>query len=139
MKEKIAVIASENGKAKILEEHEGNISEIVRHIARKALEIWDNEKSDFIIIRDRYPVEINLPITKDEYEVYSKYNLRRTSSKTALFELPVYIISYDNEWREENYKDYKVLIVVPNVGDNIIKEIINWAAEMTLENEEDNI
>ena len=71
MKEKIAVIASENGKAKILEEHEGNISEIVRHIARKALEIWDNEKSDFIIIRDRYPVEINLPITKDEYEVYS--------------------------------------------------------------------
>ncbi len=134
-KDKIAVISSEKGKASIIERYEGKLNEIVRNVAKKALEIWDLNRSDFIIIRDKYPVEVNLPITKEEYEIYSKYNLRRTSSKTASFELPVYIISYDNEWAEENYKDYKVLVVVPDVGENIMKEVVNWAAEMTLEKE----
>ncbi|RLE50926.1 MAG: DUF2286 domain-containing protein [Candidatus Methanomethylicota archaeon] len=133
---KVLVIISERGKASITEEVEGELHEVVKQAARKALELWDLTKSDFIIIRDKYPVELKLPITKEEYELYSKYNLRRSGPGVATFDLPLYIISYDNEWIENNYKDYKVIVVVPKVGDKIAEELVNWAAEITLEEAE---
>jgi len=134
--ESVLIITSEKGKASVEEEVKGKLHEVVRKAARKALELWDLTKSDFIIIRDKYPVELKLPITKEEYEIYSKYNLRRAGPRVATFDLPVYIISYDNEWIHENYKDYRVLVVVPKVDEKITEELINWAAEITLEEAE---
>ena len=130
-KERTIIIISEEGNAKLHEEKELPLLEAVKETAKKALELWKLQRSDFIIIKDKYPVEIKLPITSEEYETYSKYNLQRTSPKTASFELPVYIISFDNEWLEKEYIDHKVFIVTISLNKELNKQIIEWSKDIT--------
>jgi len=132
---KSIVILSKNGKAELYKEIMKNLGEAVKIAASEALTNWKTENSDFIIIRDRYPVEIQLPITKEEFELYSKFNLKRTGSKTAAFELPVYIISFNNEWVEEEYIDHEVYVVTLKISEKITQEIVEWASEITSKGE----
>ena len=135
MTSKSIVILSKNGKAELYKEIMKNLGEAVKIAASEALTNWKTENSDFIIIRDKYPVEIQLPITKEEFELYSKFNLKRTGSKTAAFELPVYIIAFDNEWVEEEYIDHEVYVVTLKISEKITQEIVEWASEITSKGE----
>lgn len=125
------VIKSKDGRANILEKIKGEFNEAVKETAKNALELWDSIKSDFIIIKDKYPVEVRLPITPQEYEEYSKYNIRRSGPDIASFDIPIYVISYNNEWIGNNYRDYEVFIITPYINEKITDELIKWAAEIT--------
>ncbi|MCS7365785.1 MAG: DUF2286 domain-containing protein [archaeon GB-1867-035] len=125
------IIKSKEGEAEVLEKIKGEFNEAVKEAAKKALELWDLTKSDFIIIKDKYPVEVKLPITPQEYEEYSKYNIRRSGPNIASFDLPIYVISYNNEWIGNDYRDYEVFIIAPYVNEKIISELVKWAAEIT--------
>jgi len=131
---KTIVILSEGGNAKIYKELDVELEEAVKEVAREAMELWDVKKSDFIIIRDNYPMELKLPLTSEEYEVYSKFNMQRTSQRTVIVELPVYVISFDNEWLDDGYKDNKVFIITvgSQLREEAKKEIIEWSGEMTM-------
>jgi len=131
---KTIVILSEGGNAKIYKELDVELEEAVKEVAREAMELWDVKKSDFIIIRDNYPMELKLPLTSEEYEVYSKFNMQRTSQRTVIVELPVYVISFDNEWFDDGYKDNKVFIITvgSQLREGAKKEIIEWSGEMTM-------
>jgi hypothetical protein len=130
---KSIVILSENGNAKIYKEMDLDLDKAVREMAKEAMELWDSSKSDFIIIRDSYPMEIKLPLTNEEYEVYSKLSIQRTQQKTVIVELPIYVISFDNEWLDDEYKDNKVFIVTIGAPfrEEAKKEIMDWCSEMT--------
>lgn len=130
---KSIVILSENGNSKIYKEMDLDLDKAVKEIAKEAMELWDCKKSDFIIIKDSYPMEIKLPLTNEEYEVYSKLNIQRTQQKTIIVDLPVYIISFDNEWFNDGYKDNKVFIVTIGAPfrEEAKKEIIDWCSEIT--------
>lgn len=125
------IIKSKEGEAEVLEKIKGEFNEAVKEAAKKALELWDLAKSDFIIIKDKYPVEVKLPITPQEYEEYSKYNIRRSGPNIASFDLPIYVISYNNEWIGNDYRDYEVFIIAPYVNKKITSELVKWAAEIT--------
>lgn len=125
------IIRSKMGRAEVLEKMEKEFDEAVKEAAKKALNLWNLTKSDFIIIKDKYPVEVKLPITPKEYEIYSKYNIRKSGSNVASFELPIYVISYNNEWVGNDYRDYEVFVVVPFINDKITDELVKWAEEIT--------
>jgi hypothetical protein len=130
---KSIVILSENGNVKIYKEMDLDLDKAVKEMAKEAMELWDSGKSDFIIIRDSYPMEIKLPLTNEEYEVYSKLSIQRTQQKTVIVELPIYVISFDNEWFDDEYKDNRVFVVTIGVPfrEEAKKEIMDWCSEMT--------
>lgn len=132
---KSIIILSEEGNVSIYREIESNLEEAVKEAAKEAMEKWNIKSSDFIIIRDVYPMEIQLPLSSEEYNVYSKFKIERTQQKTVIVELPVYIISFDNEWLEEGYKDHKVFIVTIEAPfrEEVKSEILEWCKEMTIE------
>jgi hypothetical protein len=130
---KSIVILSENGNVKIYKEMDLDLDKAVKEMAKEAMELWDSGKSDFIIIRDSYPMEIKLPLTNEEYEVYSKLSIQRTQQKTVIVELPIYVISFDNEWFDDEYKDNRVFVVTIGAPfrEEAKKEIMDWCSEMT--------
>lgn len=131
---KSIVILSENGNAKIHKELNIELEEAVKEVAKEAMELWNASKSDFIIIRDNYPMELKLPLTSEEYDVYSKFSMQRTAQKTVIIELPVYVISFDNEWFDDGYKDNRVFIVTIGspLREEAKNELLEWSKEMTL-------
>jgi len=130
--EDIVIFWSENGSIKSSEKVKGNLHEVVKEAVKKSLDFWDVDKSDLVVLKDIYPLSVKLPLTKEQYDRYSNYNLRRAGNE-ATFEIPVYLISYDNEWRGDSYVDHKVVIVAPRVDDFVEKAIQELAVSSTKE------
>ncbi|MEM0068430.1 MAG: DUF2286 domain-containing protein, partial [Saccharolobus sp.] len=57
--------------------------------------------------------------------------------KEAIAKIPVYIISYENEWRENDFQDKKVYVISYYVSDELKKDIISDAEQMTSEQKEE--
>ena len=93
------VARSRMGRVEEIEVVEGDLREVVKKVVSRALEMWDMEASDFIVMRDRYAASVKLPLTKEQYEEYSKYELRRLSGSEAEVRVPIYVVSYNNEWQ----------------------------------------
>ena len=131
MADKILVIRAEEGK--VVEDNviEGDMAETVRQVASRALREWEPRDSDFVIVREKYRVTVDLPLSSEDYDRYSKYGLRRTSGGQAEFEIPVYLVSFANEWSGEDYRDRKIYVVAVYIDDKLRKEMADWAAEST--------
>lgn len=130
-KDKIVVLKSVQGKVEEKKIIDGDVYEVVRETAKKALEEWEPAFNDFIIVRDKYEVTLKLPLKPEEFEKYSRFGLRKAGSDQAVFSVPVFLISYENEWREDNYVDKKVYLVSIYVNDDILGEMEEWVAEAT--------
>lgn len=117
---------------------EGDIKDAVRKVVVDAVSLWSPVTSDFIVIRDMYPVSIKLPISKEQYDLYSKYDMSRTTNGSVMFNVPVYVISFDNEWQEEDYVDKEVIVVAPAIDDKVEKIISELAVEATKPKEEES-
>ena len=131
MSEKTLVIRAEEGKVMESKVVEGKVTDVVKDIAYKVLKEWNPETSDYVIIRDKYEVSLKLPLSKEDFERFSKYNIRRTPDGYAVFEVPVYVVSYENEWRGDDYIDKKVYVICTYVNDEVKKDIESWALEST--------
>ena len=91
--EKILIIRGEHGN--IVEERIDETEDIfskVKELASKALNLWEPEFADFIIIKDQYEVSLKLPLTKDQVRRFMKYGIRRSPDGYAKFNIPVYIL-----------------------------------------------
>lgn len=130
---KLIVARSRMGEVEEVEVVEGGLGEVVRRVVLRALEMWNMEESDFIVMRDRYATSVKLPLTKEQYEEYSKYELRRLSSSEAEVRIPIYVISFNNEWRGDNYVDKEVFIVAPYISEAQLKEVEELASSATAE------
>jgi len=131
MSTKIIIIEADRGSIKHRELREGNLEEVVKEVTVEVLNLWDPTKSDLIVMRHEHDIEVPLPLTKDQYERYLKYNLRRVSQEKAKFTIPLYIISYDNEWIGEDVVDNKVRVVAPYIDDITVKELEELAISTT--------
>lgn len=110
----------------------GEIKELVKKQVVEALSLWTVDKADFTVIRDpQYPVSVKLPISKEQYDLYSKYDLSRTTNGSVVFHVPVYIISFDNEYRDDNYVDKEVFVVAPAIDQKAEEAIVELAVEST--------
>ena len=130
--EKILIIRGEHGN--IVEERIDETEDIfskVKELASKALNIWEPEFADFIIIKDQYEVSLKLPLTKDQVRRFMKYGIRRSPDGYAKFNIPVYIISYDSIWVESDYIDRKVYLVSVYVNDEVKEDLKKLVIETT--------
>jgi len=130
--EKILVLRGEYGK--VVEENiveEENIYSAVKKYASKALELWDPEFSDFIIIKDKYEVALKLPLTREQVQRFMKFGIKRSPDGYAKFNIPVYIISYDSIWVESDYIDRRVYLVTIYVDENVKKDLEKLVVDTT--------
>jgi len=130
--EKILVLRGEYGK--VVEEsivEEENIYSAVKKYASKALELWDPEFSDFIIIKDKYEVVLKLPLTREQVQRFMKFGIKRSPDGYARFNIPVYIISYDSIWVESDYIDRRVYLVTIYVDENTKKDLEKLVVDTT--------
>lgn len=125
------VARSRQGRIEEYSVVEGELRDVVRQVVMRALEAWDMEASDFIVMRDKYAMQVKLPLTKEQYEEYSKYELRRLSSSEAELRVPIFIISFNNEWRGEDYVDKEIYVVAPYIDEEQAKDIRELAMNAT--------
>ncbi|MEM4041876.1 MAG: DUF2286 domain-containing protein [Saccharolobus sp.] len=133
---KILVLKSENGKITSEKVIEGELNRVIRDIAKQALEEWNEMASDFIIMHDSQEVRIPLPLKPDLYESIKGFLVGK-DKKEAIAKIPVYIISYENEWRENDFQDKKVYVISYYINDELKKDIISDAEQMTSEQKEE--
>ncbi|MEM4204427.1 MAG: DUF2286 domain-containing protein, partial [Candidatus Methanomethylicaceae archaeon] len=108
----VLIVRSKEGSLVSKSRVPGDLKEAVKKQVLEALSLWDVERADFTVIRDpQYPVSVKLPITEEQYEMYSKFDMSRTSDGSVVFQIPVYIISFDNEYKDDNYLDKEVFVV----------------------------
>ncbi|HIQ02830.1 MAG TPA: DUF2286 domain-containing protein [Desulfurococcales archaeon] len=131
MVDEVLIIHAEEGKVKESKIVKGEINSILKEIVKKTTELWDPDKSDFVVIRDKYEVSLKLPLTREQYEKYSKYNLRRTSDGYAVFDIPVYVVSYDNEWQGDDYYDRRIYLISLYINEDVKRDLENWAIDST--------
>jgi len=128
---KVIVMKAENGglmEVKVVEEELGKV---IKTVVNTALTLWDYERSDLVVMKDKYLVEVKLPLTKEQLDLYSKFELRRTSSSTAQYRVPVWVVSYNNKWTRNGYVDYGVFIVAPYVDEAQFNEMREIAVNAT--------
>lgn len=134
----VVIIRAKEGNIVSKVREKGDLKEVVKKKVMEALSLWDVEKADFTVIRDpQYPISVKLPITKEQYEIYSKYNMSRTSEGTVVFHVPVYIISFDNEYTDENYIDKEVFVVAPALDEKAEEALLELALQTTSPEEEE--
>ncbi len=130
--ERSILIHSERGSIKRVVEIEGALHEAVKKAAFEALQLWNPETSDFVVMKDSYTKSLKLPLSKEEYEFYSRFELRR-SSKEAEAIIPIYIASFNNEWRETDYYDNEIFIIAPKLPPEDLEELKRRAMMATSE------
>ncbi|RLG84786.1 MAG: hypothetical protein DRO39_07200 [Thermoprotei archaeon] len=130
-KEKALLILAEYGEVKETRIVEGTPHAVVKEVVRSVLDIWNPITSDLLVVRHRHEIRLRLPITKEQYELYSRYNLRRIGGDLAAFEVPVYIVSYENKWVNNDLVDVKIVMVSPYIDENVKKQLEELAESIT--------
>lgn len=131
---KVLIVRSEYGEIKEQQVVEGTLDKTLKDVVIKALELWNPQRSDLVVVRHKHEINVNLPITREQYELYSQFNLKRFGDK-AVFEIPIYIISFENEWVEDRIRDSRVFVVAPYVDDVTSNRIIELSKNITSEEE----
>ncbi|QKQ99504.1 DUF2286 domain-containing protein [Metallosphaera tengchongensis] len=132
---KVIILKSESGKVTSNFVEEGEIGEVVRRTAEKALKEWNELTSDFIIMRDSQEAKLPLPLKPEIYEKTKNF-LTGKDKSFAMLKLPVFIISFDNQWKEENFQDKRVYVISYYLTDELKEELTNYASQVTSEEEE---
>lgn len=133
---KVIILKSENGKITSEKLVEGEIGKVVREVAMKALEEWNESTSDFIIMKDSQEAKLKLPLKPNVYEEVKNF-LAGKEKGEAILRIPVYIISYDNVWKEEDFQDKRVYVISYYVDDKIKDDLIKYAIDVTSENKKE--
>lgn len=125
------IIRSKEGNIVSKTTNPAEIKDAIRKIVAETVSNWSPEKSDFIVIKDNTPIQIKLPISNAQYEMYSKFEMQRGTGGSVIINLPIYIISFDNEWQEEAYVDKEVLVVAPALDETVEAKVAELAVEAT--------
>lgn len=135
-RERTLLILAEYGDVKEVKVVEGRVHEVVKEVIKNVLEMWDPLTSDLLVVRHKHEIRLKLPITKEQYELYSRYNLRRVGGDIASFEVPIYIVSYENKWVGNDLVDVKIVMIAPYIDENVEKQLMELAESITAVEEE---
>ncbi len=129
---KVLVIEAREGKIVESRVIDGDYYEIVRSVAREAMDKWDPAQSDFIAVSDKW--EFNLePMSEDmrrRLEELGLIGVGEDGTRTAL--IPVYTISYDNKMiDEDNYQEKGLYMIVPYIDEAMKTVFESEAADLT--------
>jgi len=133
---KILVVRAEYGKIVETYVKEGELVQVLKETVMRTLNLWNPEKSDLIVMKHSQDINVKIPITPQQFECYKRFNLRRAGN-VAIFTIPVYVISFENEWSGESLRDTKVFIVAPYVDEIVENAVKQLASEITSVSEEE--
>ncbi|MCE4602086.1 MAG: DUF2286 domain-containing protein [Desulfurococcales archaeon] len=134
---KVLVLRSEKGRITEKEVVEGDLLDVVRSVAKRALEEWDPANSDFIALKDLKEVELELPLRPDVVDLLREYGSLARAGGKAVGQMPVFTISFDNMMvGEDKIIENKIYLIAPHLGEDIETELEAMAAEYTAEREE---
>lgn len=121
---KSVVVYVENNKVVNKEIVDGDVRDVAKIYAKKLIDIWDPELSDFVVLRDQYTLSLKLPLSKDLVEKLRRYSIRRERDK-AIAIIPIYEIAYSSKWGEDSFEPDKYVIIIPEINENVTNEITN--------------
>jgi hypothetical protein len=129
---KILVIRSEEGKIVESKVIDSDLAELVKSITQKALDEWNPASSDFTVLRAKYEIRYKLPIKPELVDIARDLGLDMMREGNELIvQVPIYTISFDNEWMDDSYTDRKMYIVALYLDDEGRKQIEEYAVETT--------
>ncbi|MFP3309606.1 MAG: DUF2286 domain-containing protein [Acidilobus sp.] len=133
---KVLTIRAERGKIIKSEVVDGNLKDLVKRKAQEAMNEWDPETSDFIVLKDNRELELPLPLKPELVDLFRSIgNISRTKDK-AIGSFPVYTISFENRMlSEDKYVEYKIYLLAPYINDDVKTELEAEAQDITTEKE----
>ncbi|MEB3774595.1 MAG: DUF2286 domain-containing protein [Desulfurococcales archaeon] len=133
---RITVIRGEYGKVTESRIVDSELEDVVKEVARSALNEWSPNESDFIVIKDLREIDLKLPLKPEIVDVLRKYGTLSRAGDKAIAVIPVFTISFDNKMiSEDKYIENKVYIIAPYINDEVNTLLESLAAEITAEEE----
>jgi len=132
------IIYVENNNIAKKEVLKGGVSTVVKDLAKKLIEEWDPNASDFIVLKDQYPVKLALPLSKELMDKLSSFDIKRVGNE-AEASLPVYEITYSNKWEEETFKAERLIVISPFINDEVTTQITDAVINALNEDAEEDV
>jgi len=130
MSERLVIVECVEGRCIRVDVVTGILEDVVKEVAREALNKWNVSDSDFFISHDYELISKKLPLSKETFEVLSKYNLQRRGNE-AIARVPVYEISYSNQWDSEKVLVKSIIVIAPYIDETFKKELVDYAVRAT--------
>ncbi|MET1101134.1 MAG: DUF2286 domain-containing protein [Pyrodictiaceae archaeon] len=131
----VIVINTEDGK--LLASEVRNVNEIsvaVKDAAANALKRWSPDQSDFTIIRSYFEARYKLPLDPALYDKIMELGLELyREGDEVIVKVPVYTISYNNQWLGDTYHDKGVIVVSLYIDDEEKRQLEEYAIGITRE------
>lgn len=109
----------------------GDMKEIVRQKAIAALkDEWKPESKDFMIMGDYVEFEYPLPLKPEQYDVLSKYEMRK-EGKVAVVRVPYYVITFPKY--AYTGAPQVVYLIAPYLDDEKVEELKVLAKQVSEE------
>lgn len=120
-----SVVYVESGRIVKKEIVNGELVSVVKGLAKRLLEEWNPEMSDFIVLKDQYTISLRIPISRDVLDRLSRYSHVRRVGDKAEASIPVYEITYSNKWTEDTLQTDRLVVILPNINDEITDNVVN--------------
>ena len=124
------VVRAEKGKGAFYRVDNRDLYVVLKSVAMDALKEWKPEEgSEFIVMSDTLNIKLDLPLEAGLFEIVRDLGLRKEGNK-AVFDLPVYVVSFDNKWIDtDKYVDNKIYVVTVDLGSESVRKFIaSWAS-----------
>jgi len=129
---RVLVVRAEMGRVVESRVGEGELVDVVRECALRALSEWDPGVSDFVVIREFVEFEVEGSLGKDAVEALRGYGFIEESGESVRVKLPVYTISFDSRALSDDvYLENKLYLVTIYVNDDLKAFFEAEAASMT--------
>ncbi len=123
-REECVIVHIEGNKISKTEKVNGDLIQIVKTYAKKLIDEWDAETSDFIILRDSYTISLKIPLKPEVADIAKKYGARRVGNHAEIT-IPVYEISCSNRWVEDSFQADNFIVIFPYIDDEVTQQIAN--------------
>jgi len=130
---KTIYIRAEKGKVVETTMFEDRPENVVKEAAREALEEWDPSLSEFVVLKDEERVTLELPLPKELEEIIKDFVVEKKNEKEIVIRYPYYTISFDNRKINEDYIEYKIIIIGPYINDDFTAWLETLAADIVSE------
>ncbi len=124
MSEECIIVHIEKNKVSKKEIVKGNLISVVKEYAKKLIDEWDPETSDFIILRDNYTVTYKVPLKRDIADKVRRYGARRVGDKVEVL-VPVFEITSSNRWVEGTFQADNFIVIMPYIDDEATNQVID--------------
>ncbi len=138
-REECVIVYIDNNKVVKKEKVQGDIITVVKNYAKKLIDEWNAETSDFIVLRDNYTLTLKKPIKPEIVDTIRKFGVRHMGDKVEVT-IPVYELLYSNRWVEESFQADSLILILPYLGDDVTDQITETVLKtLTARQEEEEL